>query len=150
VQADLVPHEPGEQLHVPGLVHGLGRRVELGVHVGDRLDDPGGHGQRSLLAVQELAEQPRGQVVAELVAFRLGQHLPLPGAVDRGELLGDAHHVGGVDREIPVDPLGGVPLLVLAPLVQVKQAAPATVVLQVKRAAPAAGTSQVPGSTGVA
>src|SRR5262249_27761916 len=74
-------------------------------------------------------EQPGGQVRAQLVAFGRGQDLPLPGAVDRGELVRDPHHVGGVDGEFPVDPLAGVPLLVLAPLVQVEQPPPAAVVL---------------------
>jgi hypothetical protein len=48
---------------VPGLVHGLGGGVELGIHLGHGLHDPGGHGQRALLTVQELAEQPGAKVV---------------------------------------------------------------------------------------
>jgi len=62
---------------VPRLVHGLGRRVELGVHVGHGLDDPRGHRQRSLLTVQELAEQPGRQVMAEVGALGFGQDVPL-------------------------------------------------------------------------
>src|SRR5215472_18555841 len=66
--------------------------------------------------------------MVELVAFLLVQLLPLRRAVDRVELLGLLHHVARVDRDAPVDPLGGVPLLVLAALVQVEQAASAIVV----------------------
>ena len=42
--ADLVPDEPAEQLDVPGFVHDLGGRVEPGVQVRHRLDDPGRDG----------------------------------------------------------------------------------------------------------
>jgi len=77
VQADLLPHEPREQLDVPRFVHGLGGGVELGVHVRHGLHDPGCHGERALLAVQELAEQPRGQVLADFRPLLLGQHIPL-------------------------------------------------------------------------
>ena len=144
VQADLLPHEPGVQLDVPRLVHGLGGRVELGVHVGHRLHDPRRDRQRALLAVQELAEQPRGQVMTELVPLLLGQHLPLPRPVDRAELLGLLHHVGRVDRDRPVDPLGRVPLLVLAALVQVEQPLPAVVVLPAEPGG--SGRGHVPGA----
>jgi len=128
-QADLLGREPGEDLHVARLVHGLGGGVELRVDVGHRFDDPPGHGQRALLAVQELAEEPGRHVVAELVPFGLVQLLVLARAVDRGQLLGRVHDVRVVNRLVPVDPLGGVPLLVLTPLVQVEQALPPVAVL---------------------
>ncbi len=57
-QADLLLQEPGVKLHVACLVHYLGRAVELGVEVRDRLDDPRRADQRALLAVQELRELP--------------------------------------------------------------------------------------------
>src|SRR5215475_15073488 len=70
--------------------------------------------------------------MVELVPLLLVQLLPLRRAVDRVELLGLLHHVAGVDRDAPVDPLGGVPLLVLAALVQVEQSAAAIVVFPAK------------------
>jgi hypothetical protein len=129
---------------MPGLVHGLGGRVELGVHVGHRLHDPGGDRERALLTVQELAEQPRRQVVTEFVALFLVQLVPLAGPVDRAELLGLLHHVRRVHRDRPVDPLGRVPLLVLAALVQVQQAGSAAVVVPVEPGGP--GRRHVPGA----
>ena len=144
VQVDLLPHEPGEQLDVPGLVHGLGRGVELGVHVGHGLHDPRGHGQRALLTVQELAEQPGRQVMGQLVPLRLGQLLPLGRPVDRVQLAGHAHDVGRIHRQRPVDPLGRVPLLVLAPLVEAEQPVPPVVVLPGEPGV--AGRRYVPGA----
>src|SRR5258706_14700569 len=93
--------------------------------------------------MQELAEQPGGQVVAQLVPLLLRQLVPLSRSVDRAELLGLIHNVGRVDRDRPVDPLGRVPLLVLAALVQVEQAAPAAVVLPAEPGG--SGRGHVPG-----
>jgi hypothetical protein len=120
VQADLLLDELVEQLDVPGLVHDLGGGVELGVHVRHRFHDPGGHGQCALLTVQELAEQPGRQVMAQLVPLGLVQLLPLARPVDRHDLVAGFHDPQRIDRLTPVDPLGRVPLLVLAALVQVK------------------------------
>src|SRR6185312_6468962 len=123
---------------------GLGGGVELGIHVRHGLDDPCRHGHRALLAVQELAEQPGTQLMPEFVALLLVQDLPLPRAVDRHELVRGLHDVGRVHRQIPFDPLGGVPLLVLAALVQVEQSLPAVVVLPAE--AGGAGGGNVPGA----
>ena len=71
--------------------------------------------QRTLLAAQELAEQPGGQVVGQLIALRLGQLFPLGRAVDRVEVLRHPHHAGRVDRDRPVDPLGRGPERCLPP-----------------------------------
>src|SRR6266571_849175 len=70
--------------------------------------------------------------MAEFLALGLGQPVPLPGTVDGAELVAHLHDVSRVHRELPVDPLGGVPLLVLATLVQVEQAATAAVVFPVE------------------
>ena len=67
-QADLLLQEPRERLDVPGLVHGLGGRVELRVQVRDDLDDLGRAHHRPLLAVQELRELPGLGVLAHLGA----------------------------------------------------------------------------------
>lgn len=63
---DLLVQETAVDLGVPGLVHGLGRRVELGVQVGDGLHNARGADHRALLAVQELAELPGRVVLAQL------------------------------------------------------------------------------------
>src|SRR6185312_10686224 len=70
--------------------------------------------------------------------------LPLGRAVDRAELLGLLHDVRGIDRDRPVDPLGRVPLLVLAALVEVEQPPPAVVVLPAEPGGPRGG--HVPGA----
>src|SRR5450755_1507114 len=67
--------------------------------------------------------------MTQLVALGLGQDLPLPRAVDRVEVFGLLHHIDRIYRDLPVDPFGGVPLLVLAALVKIEQPAPAVVVL---------------------
>src|SRR6516162_5825810 len=68
-------------------------------------------------------------MVSALVPFSLVQLLPLPRSVDRVDLDVGLHDVERVDRLVPVDPLRGVPLLVLAALVQVEQPLPPVVVL---------------------
>src|SRR5580704_7001782 len=93
--------------------------------------------------MQELAEQPGGQVVVELVPLLLVKHVPLPRPVDGVELVGLLHHVGRVDRYRPVDPLRGIPLLVLAALIKIKQFAAALVVLPAEPCRP--GGRNVPG-----
>src|SRR5215472_12267787 len=82
--------------------------------------------------------------MAQLVAFLLVQDLPLPRAVDRHELVRGLHDVGRVHRQVPLDPLGGVPLLVLAALVQVEQ--PLAAVLVLPAEAGGAGGGNVPGA----
>ena len=128
-QADLLLDEPRVQLRVPGLVHGLGGGVELGVQVRDGLHDPGRADHGALLAVQELGELP-GRVVPPQFPDVVGAQLvPVLGAVDRHGLVRQAQHVVRVDLQAPVDPLDRVPLLVLALGVQVEQPLPGLVVL---------------------
>src|ERR1017187_6676880 len=67
--------------------------------------------------------------MAKLITLRLGQDFPLPRPVDRDEVLGLLHHIDRIYRDLPVDPLGGVPLLVRAALVEIEQPATAVVVL---------------------
>src|SRR6266571_370627 len=80
--------------------------------------------------------------MAEFLALGLGQPVPLPGPVDRAELVAHLHDVRRIHRELPVDPLGGVPLLVLAALVQVEQPATAVVIFPVE--AGGAGGRHIP------
>src|SRR6266487_2439063 len=82
--------------------------------------------------------------MAHLIPLSLVQLLPLPRPVDRGDLLAGLHDVRLDDRLVPVDPLGGVPLLVLAPLVQVQQPLPPVVVLPGESGRPSRG--DVPGA----
>ena len=128
-QPDLLLQEPGVDLGVPGLVHGLGGGVELGVEVGHGLDDPGRADHRALLAVQELGELPGGRVQAQFPDVVRPEPVPERGAVDREGLVRHAEHVVRVDLKVPVDPLDRVPLLVLALLVEREQPVPAVVVL---------------------
>ena len=131
-QADLLVQEPGVQLRVPGLVHRLGGRVELGVDVRHGLDDPGRADHRALLAVQELGELPGCRVQPQFPDVARPEPVPEPGAVDRQGLVRHAEHVVGVDLKAPVDPLHRVPLLVLALGVEREQPVPAVVVLPVE------------------
>ena len=81
---------------------------------------------------------------AELVALGLVQLLPLARTVNRAELLGLLHDVRGVDGYAPVDALGGVPLLVLAALVEIEQAGTPVVVFPVEPGR--AGGRYIPGA----
>src|SRR6266567_1920363 len=81
---------------------------------------------------------------ATVIALLLVEDLPLARAVDGHELVRGLHDVARVHRQIPIDPLGGVPLLVLAPLVQIEQPLPAVVVLPAE--AGGAGGGNVPGA----
>ena len=120
------------RLDVARLVHHLGGGVELAVDVGNRLHDLRGADQRALLAVEELREVPRGGVVAELAAGLLVHRVPHRRAPDGDVLLGCLQRVGEVDLVRPVDPLLGVPLQLLALLVEVEQLVPPLVVLPVE------------------
>src|SRR5690606_19394127 len=92
-------------------------------------DDARRHVEGALLAVQELAEQPRTLVPPELVALLLGHLLPDVGAEQGVEVLRQPGAVDRIDLKVPVDALLSVPLLVLALLVQVEQPVAALVVL---------------------
>src|SRR6266516_4000447 len=83
-------------------------------------------------------------MMAEFLAIRLGQPFPLPGPVDGAELVTHLHHVRRVHREFPVDPLGGIPLLVLAALIEIEQPGSAAVVFPVE--ASRAGDGNIPGT----
>jgi len=124
---------------VARLVHHLGGGVELGVEVRHGLDDLGGADQRALLAVEELGELPGDHVVAHLGALPLAERLPGARAVDGDGLLGGQQRVVEVDLVRPVDPLGRVPLPLLALVVEVEEPVAALVVLPVEGGGAAAG-----------
>ena len=66
---------------------------------------------------------------AQLLDVLWPELVPVLRAVDGQRLIRCAEHVVRVDLKIPVDPAGGVPLLVFALLVQGEQPGPAFVVL---------------------
>ncbi len=84
---DLLVQEACVGFRVPGLVYRLGRGVELRVHVRHGFDDPGTTDHRTLFAVQELAELPGDQVLAQFVPFTPAELLPHRKAVDRNRLV---------------------------------------------------------------
>src|SRR6516162_6482954 len=81
-------------------------------------------------------------MMPQLIALGLVEDLPLPGTVDRDELIGGFHDVRRVHRQVPVDALDRIPLLVLATLVQIKEPLAAVVVLP--RETGGAGGGDVP------
>ena len=127
---DLVEHR-GEGLDVPRLVQRLRGGVELGVEIGDGLHDSSRGDQGALLAVQELAELPAGDVLAGPAQLLSVPADPLPGTrpVEGQHLVREAEWVTRVESLRPVDAFGRVPLLVLALLVQGEQPGPAGVVI---------------------
>ncbi|OFA61933.1 hypothetical protein BEN35_00410 [Streptomyces fradiae] len=139
---DLLVEEAAVDLGVPGLVHGLGRGVELGVQVGDGLHDAGGADHGALLAVEELAELPGAVVPPQLALVAFGHPAPVPGAVEGEGLVGGAERVVGVHLQVPVDAADRVPLLVLALLVQGEQ--PVAPVVVVPAEAGGAGGRHLP------
>jgi hypothetical protein len=131
-EVQLVAQVAGVRLDVARLVHHLGGGVELGVEVGDGLDDLGGADQRALLAVEELGELPGDHVVADLAPFPLAERRPGARAVDGDGLLGRQQRVVEVDLVRPVDPLGRVPLPLLALVVEAEEPVAAFVVVPVE------------------
>ena len=89
-QLDLFLQEAGVRLGVASLVHGLRARVELRVKIRHALDDAGRADHRALLAVQELAELPRDEVLEHLVLVALAELFESRRAVDRAGLLTQA------------------------------------------------------------
>src|SRR3954447_7729486 len=114
---------------MPRLVHRLSSGVELRVEIRNRLDDARTGDHRALLAVQELAELPRNLVPAPAVLHPLRRLAPHVTAEERVRRLGNPEGVVDVDILVPVDPLGRVPLLVLALLVEGEETSAAVVVL---------------------
>ncbi len=141
-QVDLVLQEPRERLDVPGLVHGLGGRVELRVQVRDDLDDLGRAYHRALLAVQELRELPGLEVLAHLGATCVVCGVPHRAAEQRMELVGQLDRVHRVDVLRPVDARLRIPLLVLSLLIQRKE--PGAPVVVLPREARVAGAGDLP------
>ena len=118
---ELLVDQPLVRLDVARLVHHLGGGVELGVHVGHGVDDLGRRDQRALLAVHELADRMALQVEAQPVLLLVGHLVPEGRAVDRDGLVVHAHRVALEQLLAPVEPGAGVPLLLLALLVEVQQ-----------------------------
>src|SRR5713226_4979627 len=117
-ELELVVQEPGVGLDVARLVHDLGGRVELGVGIGDGLDDLGGGDEGALLAVHELGEGLGLEMMADARPLLGGEALPDWGAIDLDGPVIHHHGVLGVEVLGPVDPLGGIPLLLLALVVE--------------------------------
>jgi hypothetical protein len=117
---ELVAQVAREDLHVPRLVHGLGRGVVLGLHPRHGAHQLGGGEERSLLAVHELGELQRDLGVAEarllLRIEALVGSVVLEGIDDRRDDL-----ALGIDVGVPAKRHGPVPLLALRLLVEVPQ-----------------------------
>jgi hypothetical protein len=109
---------PGVIGDVTRLVHHLGRRVELRVEVGHRLHDAGGRHQGALLAVHELRERQRLLVVTELDPLLFREAIPERRAEDRNRAIVELLGVLGIEVDRPVDPFRGIPLLLLALVVE--------------------------------
>ncbi len=106
---------------MPGLVHHLGRGVELAVEIGHGLHDLGGGDQRALLAMHELRDRRGLLVMADLDLLLVGQPAPDLGAEDRDGTVIELHRVLGIELLRPVDAQRGVPLLLLALVVELQQ-----------------------------
>src|SRR6516225_2393497 len=106
---------------MPRFVHDLGRSIKFGIEVGHGLHDLGGGDQRTLLAVHELRDLRGLQVMARLAPLLPGHPAPDIGAEYWDDAVVEHHRVLGVEIERPVDPFGGVPLLLLALVVELQQ-----------------------------
>ena len=132
---ELLVEVSGEDLHVTGLVHDLRAGIELGVVPRNGLDDLGGAQQRTLLAVQELAEAPVAALDAELQPFLLAPLLDRSPDVHVGVQARAEHLLVLLDRALDIDlgvPWqvgGGVPLTGLGLLVQLAQRRPGQAVI---------------------
>ena len=100
------------------LVHGLGRGVELGRGVRDRVGDAGRGHQGALLAVQELRQQLGGGVGGEGLLLRLGQLLEERHPVIDVRAVVD-QRLGRIDLRVPGQEFVGIPLVLLGALVEI-------------------------------
>src|SRR5215472_10205137 len=118
---ELLVEQAGVGLDMARLVHHLGRRVELGVGIGHGLHDLGGGDERALLAVHELRERLRLQMMPHPRALLVGEPLPDRGAPDLHGTVVHHHRVLGIEILRPVDAGVRVPLLLLALVVQIQE-----------------------------
>jgi len=102
---------------VASLVHHLGRLEELGVRALHRLYELAAHEHGPVLAVEEQAHAPRGEAPVELRPVALAEAIPVGGAVDVDELVGQ-HALVEIDGTRPVDVARDVPLIPLGVLVE--------------------------------
>jgi hypothetical protein len=117
--AELLLDETPVHLHVPRLVHHLGRSVLLRLVPGHGVDDLRGGEQRTLLAVEELAELPGDGLVPHALDLARVEAVPHRRAEDSDRRVGDETPLG-IDVDRPVEPLGGVPLVALGVLVETR------------------------------
>ena len=128
--AELLIEVAAEHLDVAGFVDDLGACVQLGVVPRHGLDDLRGADQRTLLAVQELAELPveamhtelEPLLLAPLLHRRADEDVLVETATDDGLVVDDG--LLHVDIEVPRQVGGGVPLADLGLLVQLAQRRP--------------------------
>ncbi len=117
-ELELLVEEAGVGLDVARLVHHLGGRVELRVGIGDGLDDLGGGDEGALLTVHELGEGLGLEMVADTRPFLRREALPDGRAIDLDGPVVHHHGVLGIEILGPVEALGGIPLLLLALVVE--------------------------------
>jgi hypothetical protein len=117
---ELAPQVRLVNLDVARFVGGLLRGVELRVDVRDAVDELAGHHERALLAVHELAQRVRQHRVAKPAHLLGREAIPVLGAVERHDGIGDVLGFG-IDRDRPVDVGLRVPLRELGFVVEVSQ-----------------------------
>ncbi len=118
---ELVVQQTRVGLDVARLVHHVCGRVELGIEVRRHLHDAGGGHERPLLTVHELRERLRLLVVSQVHALLVRELLPDRRAEDRDQPVVDLLRILRIEILRPVDAHGGVPLLLLALVVEAEQ-----------------------------
>ena len=88
------------------------------VEIGHGLHDPRGGHERALLTVHELRERLRLLMVTQVHLLLVGELVPECRAEDRDEAVVDLLRILGIEVLRPVDARGGVPLLLLALVVE--------------------------------
>ena len=105
-----------EDLHVPALVHDLRGGVELGVELGDAVDELAADDERALLAVEELREAPGGDADLDLPLLLRREPAEEVGAGEGDLDVQDRSFLA--DGPAPVDGRRAVPLVLLRGLVE--------------------------------
>src|SRR5947199_115314 len=131
-EVELLVQEARVGLHMARLVHHLRGGVEFGVDARHLLHDLGGADERPLLAVQELRELPGLEVAPEGGLLLAREPLPHGRAEDRDRLVGQLLRIFRIEVLRPVDAGVGVPLELLALLVEVHERGAALLVLPAK------------------
>ena len=121
-------------LDVPRLIHHLRRGIELRLDVGHLLDDLRGANESALLSVQELRKVMSLRMAPQVCTLFVGQAFPNRRSKNREILVRQLLRIFRIKIERPIDTTAGIPLQLLALLVESVERFTAVLVLPLETA----------------